>query len=324
MRAITMKSVLRGRLAGREMTSSSMGALSWWHEAPRPRSDEASVLFEIHGGGFALGDARKEDALCEWARERYGIHVVGLNYRLAPEHAWPAALDDVLEALSYYALHADEFGMDSSRFFLLGYSAGANLALATCLKMREDAPFRIAGCALHYPFLDAATDPADLSTSSVDVPMEMMEAFNRWYANGADPRDPTISPLFASDEQISRLPRTLLYPVVGDALYPSARKFYERLRDVGTPCSFHPVEGVYHGYVEDAANPRVYRETSLPETVASRPKGCELIAFAVLRQSLDELLGVPVNDVAFEPDSPDACEVRSRADAPEADTRNAK
>ena len=322
---------LEGRpLMGIEVPEAAGGRISsWLHRAPQNRAEapdrtasqdqaaqqgsagvaggRTAAVFELHGGGFALGDVRKGDALRTWIAHRYGVNVVGVGYRLAPEHPWPAALDDVIETLEYFAGHADEYGMDPDAFYLVGYSAGANLALATCLKLqeRDDLAFRIRGMALHYPFLDAAVDPASLGTGGEDIPAEMMEAFNRWYAVDNDPRNPLISPLFASDGQLAALPRVVQYPVAGDALRPSAEALHARLAAAGCDCSLQVVEGAYHGYIEDAENLAVYRATSLPETGAARPSGFAQVAAESMAESLDALLGRPVSDVPFRPDRAD-------------------
>ena len=315
MRRETASSIEKQPVTGKKVTDSARsGVPSWWREASG--EGKKPVLFELHGGGFALGDARKGDAFRAWACERYGVHVVGLDYRLTPEHPWPAALEDVTDALEYYARNADDLRIDTEAYYLKGYSAGANHALASCLaaplqdeagaiaggvdgaagvggaRSRAGEPgYRIAGIALHYPFLDAAENPANLVTREEDLPASMMRVFNQWYVGENDPRNPLISPLYASDEQLRRLPRVLLYPVVGDALRGSAVRLHERLRALGVVSALHDVDGVYHGYVEDACNMRVYRETTLPETLAKRPAGFERTAKAVLSASLDELLG---------------------------------
>lgn len=304
MRRGVSKALAKQPRTGIEVPGVAGGRITdWWHKAPA--QGKAPVLFELHGGGFALGDARKGDALRTWMAHRWGVHVVGVGYRLAPEDPWPAALDDVVDTMRHFAQHADEYGMDPERFHLIGYSAGANLALAACLKLQqqEDPGFAVKAVALHYPFLDAATDPSTLPSRSEDLPVEMMEAFNSWYATDNDPRNPLISPLFATDDQLARLPFVTQYPAVGDALFGSSQRFDERLKAAGARCAFHPVEGVYHGYAEDAGNLGVYRATSLPETVAARPDGFAQVAADAFAASLDEILGAPLHDVPFNPET---------------------
>lgn len=307
-------------LAKRPLTGTAIpplvegGVPSWWH-APlnasgvavdgRQAADarRAPVLFELHGGGFALGDPRKNDALRTWIARRWGVHAVGVGYRLTPENPFPAAIDDVIGVLDHFAENAERYGVDPDAFYLMGCSAGANLALACAfrLQLRASLRFRIRGILLHYPFLDAAAKPEDLDTRDEDLPVEMMGAFNSWYVDGRDPKDPLISPVFASDAQLAALPRVIQYPVDGDALAPSAQTLHERLGAVGADCALHLVEGAYHGYLEDAANLQVYQDTSLPETVAARPASFDQTAARIYAQSLDELLGAPQEDIPFRP-----------------------
>ena len=304
MRRVTSCSCDTQTHQGKEISGIGSGDISaWWH--PASSVDTRPVLFELHGGGFALGDVRKGDALRTWISYRWDVHVIGVDYRLAPENPWPAALTDTLETLEHFAEHADEYRMDSQQFYLVGYSAGANLSLATCFKL-QDLPtelFSIKACALHYPFLDAAVDPALLPSTKQDIPAEMMRAFNNWYVTDNDPKNPFISPLFASDEVLAKLPFVTLYPAVGDALYGSAEAFHKRLVQVGASCAFHPVEGVYHGYIEDAENLEVYRATSLPESMAAHPAEFPQMAARTLQESLDEILGVAACEVAFNPET---------------------
>ena len=250
LRKVMLASVLRGPVLGREVQlGSENGLSSTWLHRPEGAEGPLPTVFELHGGGFAQGDARKEDALCEWIKDGFGVNVVGVNYRLAPEHPWPAALEDVLRTLAFYAHEADRFGVDSQAFYLMGCSAGANLAVAACLAAPQDAPYRIRGCLLNYPFLDATSTPDD-SFRDVDLPKDLAAAFNSWYVGDADPANPLISPALASDEQLARMPATVLCPVAGDALCGSAVRFRDRLSVCGVPCSLHIVEGTYHGYVE--------------------------------------------------------------------------
>ncbi len=296
LRKSLLSSLSKQQITGYEVKSSPMsdGPLSWWH---KPECDEkAPVVFELHGGGFALGDARKEDRLCELIKDSFGVHVVGLNYRLSPDYPWPAALEDVLDALRYYARHAEEFGMDSSLFYFLGYSAGANLAVAASIASREAKQYQVEGCALHYPFLDAARDRPEEAFRDVDLSKSMAVAFNDWYVGDNDPSNPLISPALAPAEMLEGLPLMSLYPVVGDVLSEDAEEFYEHLEKHGIPCAIHRVEGAYHGYIEDAANVRVSREMNLPETLSSRPAGYSRKASSALCGSIAEILDRQARD----------------------------
>ena len=300
MRSSLARALRESEVRGREIAADAAAgrhAPCWLHEAkskgPRP------VVFEIHGGGFALGDARKEDALREWIRDSFDVHVVGLEYRLAPENPAPAALADVAASIRMIAsgLQCD---VDASRLVFLGYSAGASLALAAALELACDSEVGLAGLALHYPFLDAATAPDGAAVRDIDLPLDLMQAFNEWYIADGDARDPRISPAFATDAQIASLPFVGFYPVEGDELFSQAEAMASRMRSFGRPVGWHPVSGMYHGYVEDAANVAAYEAISLPETVAARP--CDYVETAArnVKASLEEILGPAPHDIEFD------------------------
>lgn len=231
----------------------------------------APLLVYLHGGGFALGDARRSDALLDWTCRTYGAFVLSINYRLAPEYPYPSALDDIDASISWCILHAHELGIDPRRIYLMGFSAGADLALASAIKLRHCSNLTIAGIIVHYPFFDCATDPSCKGERALDLPVTMMQAFNIWYCGDHDPQNPLISPLYASTEQLAKLPPVIMMPVVGDSLFNEAETLAIHIRDAGGVCMFKPVDGAYHGYIEDAANEQVYRATEFPEVIDARP-----------------------------------------------------
>lgn len=285
----------------------------WLHRAPAGEGPKP-VVFEIHGGGFATGDARKEDGLCAWIRDSFDAHAVAVEYRKAPEHPYPAALEDVLATVAFFLENAEAYGMDRSRFYLMGCSAGANLAAAAALKLSATGSSPLAGCILHYPFFDAslkasvvgapgevggdAQEP-DEDAQERSLPERLMEAFDVWYVGDADPKSPFISPVFAEAALLSSLPPMALYPVVGDSLMGDAQRFAARLAEAQVPFSFQPVRDAYHGYVEDAANLEVYRATTMPETIASRPADFVATAERAVRSSLEGMLGPAKRVIPF-------------------------
>lgn len=299
MRAQTERALAGRQLAGIEVPADPAAgrhASYWLHRAPGdgPRP----VVFEIHGGGFALGTARKEDALCEWVSAAFDVHVVGIEYRLAPEHPAPAALDDVRAVMAHVASGA-VCAADPMRLYALGYSAGADLALAAALASQTGACPPLAGLALHYPFLDAATPPDQERMRAIDLPGDLVAAFNEWYVADGDARNPLISPAFASDEALAALPPIALYPVEGDFLKGQADALRDRLEAVGAAVRYRAVDGVYHGYVEDAADLETYRAISLASTVAERPRDFVAKAASNLRTSLEDVIGPAQRDVPF-------------------------
>ena len=269
----------------------------WLHRAagtsPRP------VVFELHGGGFALGDARKGDALRAWVRDTFDVNVVGIEYRLAPEHPFPAALNDVAGTVRRI-VDGSEVEVASAHAVLMGYSAGANLAVAyALLSQRDNSAPPVSGLALHYPCLDVAERIDSNGVRACDLPVDKMAAFSAMYAGERDETDPLMSPVYASDGELAALPPTVFCPVEGDALLPQAETLYRRMADAGAPSVWNPVAGVYHGYIEDAADTETFRAISMPETVAARPRGFQHAAARAVKTSLEHLLGPACHDVPF-------------------------
>lgn len=300
-----MRSMLSRALDGRELdgecvdpdAQNGLKAPYWLHRAratgPRP------VVFEIHGGGFALGDARKEDALCAWIRDAFDAHVVGIEYRLAPEHPFPAAVEDVLACVNH-ALALLGPNADRSRLYALGYSAGATLACSYALTAPARGLPQFAAMALHYPCVDVSRAPDPSKVRACDLPVDMMGAFSELYAgSGTDLENPLASPARAPHELLESMPPVDFWPVHGDALLPQAAAFCGMLREAGVSCRWHEVEGAYHGYIEDAADPVADAAVTMPETIAARPAGWRAAAWASARESMEELLGPAVNDVPY-------------------------
>ena len=300
---------LRGReLAGTYVEADPAAGRTvgfWLHRTPM--TGPRPVVFEMHGGGFALGDARKGDALRQRIAEEFGVHVVGVEYRLAPEQPFPTQLVDALGTLS--AVFSGAYcEVDPAHCYLMGYSAGAMLAAAcalaagarragerevlgtvlpdaTCAALDATEP-RVAGLALHYPFLDASRVPDDSLERPKDVPNELTRAFGRWYVGEAEAAAPLVSPALAPLDALATLPPTVLVPVEGDPLLPQARLMFERLCEAGNPATWLPVSGMYHGYIEDAADARTYLATTMEATVKARPQNYVQVA----EKSVDDAL----------------------------------
>lgn len=263
----------------------------WLHEPTRRASD--AVLVELHGGGIALGDPRKEDALLEWVAQRWGLRTLGLGYRLAPENPFPAAYDDVVDTLAMLA-DGSLLGEPVSKICLLGYSAGAELALAAAALSGVPT----AGQLLYYPYVEAAEMPDRSLARDLDVPYDLVVAFNRWYSGGvADLADPRISPARLADEDLARLPRTVIYSVREDALFASSQLIAERMAAQGVEVAFHVVEGLWHGYVEDLVNLELYRELNPPDQIEARGGTDTTVAVRTLVEGFAELLGEPACDL---------------------------
>ncbi len=299
LRRMTSRALDRRAMSGERVAPAEgegRACAYWLHRAAVCES--RPLVVELHGGGFATGEARKGDALRRWVRDSYGVHVMGIDYRLAPEDPFPAALDDVGACIAA-ALADPSLCVDASRVYLVGYSAGATLAAAYALRAQVTGECEPAGLVLHYPCLDLGEVPQASEVREEDLPVEKMSAFSLWYAGGASFSDPLVSPLRASDARLAKLPKTVLCPVVGDALFGQAERFRARMKACGADAVWMPVSGVYHGFIEDAADLATYEAISMSQTLRGRPAGFVEAAERVLRASLAELLGPELSHPAF-------------------------
>ncbi|MCX4777722.1 alpha/beta hydrolase [Streptomyces sp. NBC_01264] len=211
---------------------------------PEPGGGEGRPLVAFfHGGGWVMCGLDTHDALCRALAVASGAVVVSADYRLAPEHPWPAAPDDALTVLLWARARAAALGCDPARLVVAGDSSGGNLAAVTALRTPE----LVAGQLLFYPPLDASM--AHPSVAEFARGHFHTAAHMAWYWDqyGGDPDHPHVSPLRAPD--LSGLPRTLLVLADCDVLRDEGLAYGRRLGEAGVDCGIHLAPGVFHGFL---------------------------------------------------------------------------
>ena len=213
------------------------------------------VTMFFHGGGFALGDLDTHDATARDHAVGAASVVVSVDYRLAPEHPYPAAVEDAWAATRWVADHAGEFGADSSRFAVAGDSAGGNLAAVVAQLARDaarsgDEP-ELAFQLLWYPATMWDTSLPSFAENA-DAPVldgDAMAAFTHWYAGHLDPADPpaTLAPGRAGD--LSGLPPAYVAVAGHDPLRDDGVRYAELLTAAGGEVELHNAETLVHGYL---------------------------------------------------------------------------
>jgi acetyl esterase/lipase len=226
----------------------------WPDENVEARPHPVTIFF--HGGGFALGDLDTHDVTAREHAVGANSVVVSVDYRLAPEHPYPAAVEDAWAATSWVADNAGEFGADSARLAVAGDSAGGNLAAVVAQLARdahrsaEGGP-EVAFQLLWYPSTMWDTTLASF-TENADAPMlddAAMEAFTRWYAGHLDLTDlpATLAPGRAAD--LSGLAPAYVAVAGHDPLRDDGVRYAELLAEAGGDVELHNAETLVHGYL---------------------------------------------------------------------------
>lgn len=222
------------------------------YRPPHAPSGPTPYVVFLHGGGWSVGDLDSYDGLARSLCAASGLAVVAPGYRLAPEHPFPAALCDSLEAARWAHSEAGALGLDGGRFALAGDSAGGALA-AACVPLL--APIAPKALALIYPMLDVASPDAIYPSRArygdgrYFLTSAAIEAAALWWV-GAEPalrRDPRVSPLFIPD--LGGFPETLILTAALDPLADEAHAFAERLQEVGAAHAHWVRPQAIHAYL---------------------------------------------------------------------------
>lgn len=208
------------------------------------------ILMYFHGGGFVIGDLDTFDTLCRETAAGAGVVMVAVDYRLAPEHPFPAASDDCLAATRWAAAHAGEIGGDSSRIGVSGDSAGGNLAAVTALRLRDEGGPALKAQLLIYPVVDADPDAYPSMTENADGYL-LTRADMNWFV-GHYVRDPAAlaSPVLRPIKATSHagLPPALVITAEFDPLRDEGNAYAARLAAAGVAVEHRCYEGAIHGF----------------------------------------------------------------------------
>ncbi|HUO05002.1 MAG TPA: alpha/beta hydrolase [Candidatus Binataceae bacterium] len=212
------------------------------------------VMVFFHGGGWVLGDLSSHDALCRKLANGAGCVVVSVDYRLAPEHKFPAAAEDSFAAVKWTAENAAELGAEPGRIAVGGDSAGGNLAAATALMARDRGGPAIRFQLLIYPAVDASLETHSQKEFSADG-LILSRADMQWFwghylSSTADRVNPYASPLRA--KSLSGLPPALIITASHDPLRDEGEAYAKRLIEAGVRAACTRYDGVTHGFVSFA------------------------------------------------------------------------
>lgn len=223
---------------------SAAGVPCRWIAAPGARADRAIVYF--HGGGFQVGSLDSHRELMAMLSAEAGVRVLGVGYRLAPEHRYPAPLEDALAVLGWLR----EQGFRAANVALAGDSAGAGLALSALLALQTQEQPLPAAAFLMSAWTDLTASGASYETRAAADPIHqrpMIQAMARNFLGGTGRADdPLVSPLFADARQLRALPPLLLQVGDRETVLSDSQEFSRRVREAGGRAECQVWPGMIH------------------------------------------------------------------------------
>lgn len=215
-------------------------------DEPGPRP----VLVYFHGGGWVIGSVDTHDGTARAVAESSGVTVVSVDYRLAPENPFPAAIDDALAAIRWVVQHASELDVDPGRLALGGDSAGGNLAAVAAQELNTAGAVSVRFQLLIYPVTDGtmAYPSIDENAEGYFLTKATMTWFWQQYVGDGDRTGPRVSPMHAGDEALAAAPPTLVITAEYDPLRDEGEAYAARLRAAGVDATATRYDGMIHGF----------------------------------------------------------------------------
>lgn len=212
------------------------------------RSSNSGMIINFHGGGFMKGRQDKDRVFCSRMAEKFNALVWDVDYSLAPENPFPKAVDEAYQVVKYAFEHSKELEVDTNRIFLIGHSAGGNLAVTVCMKAGETREFQPKGLIAEFFPTDLYTDPVLKTRIEGDMPAETARIYNAFYCEGEAAKNPYVSPLFAEEEQLRGFPETLIMSAGLDSLCFEDEEFAMKLSRAGVPVTCKRFTKSHHGF----------------------------------------------------------------------------
>ncbi|CAK7225969.1 hypothetical protein SBRCBS47491_006068 [Sporothrix bragantina] len=217
-----------------------------------PKEGRPGAVY-IHGGGWTLGSVQADDLFARMLAHDADHVVVSIDYRRAPEHAHPTASDDCYAVFLWTVANAASLGINSSKIYVTGNSAGGHLSAVTALRIvtESDKPEALAAQILRIPLTCHPLAYPGKLPERTTVPVyndhAAVSMFSEYAPNKADWTNPLVSPLLAPDEMLRKLPPTFIDACSEDPLYDGGAAYGKRLEEVGVPVKLFVLEGMPHG-----------------------------------------------------------------------------
>ncbi|MCX5848596.1 MAG: alpha/beta hydrolase [Deltaproteobacteria bacterium] len=209
------------------------------------------IIVFYHGGGWVLGNLDSHDPVCRAIAKETKALVISVDYRLAPEHKFPAAVEDCYAALVYMYEHGKEFGGDPTKIAVAGDSSGGNLSAVIAQMARDKNGPRIAMQALIYPAVDLSIEQTESYKNfgkGFMLTAEDMKAFASAYLkNAEDAKNQMASPIYAKN--FKNLPRAIVIAAQFDVLRSEGESYARKLKEAGVTVKYISYNGMIHGFI---------------------------------------------------------------------------
>ena len=219
--------------------------------------EKLPLFVNLHSSGFSMGNAEMDDPFMINVATNANVKILCVDYSLAPESPFPKALNECYAVIKYAKENPDELGIDADRIAVGGHSAGGNISAAICLMDNERKLLNIKCSILDYPPMDLYKDCSLKIRPKGSLPVFMCQTFHECYLNDKEARkNPLVSPLFASIDQLRSFPPTLIITASNDLLFTEAEEFRDKLLEADikvTHKRFNAIHGfnLKHGGIAD-------------------------------------------------------------------------
>lgn len=219
-----------------------------------PLPDKAPMIINFHGGGFLKGRTGRDLRYCSYLAEHLNCLVWDVDYRLAPEEPFPAAVDESFGIIGYAFSHAKELGVDACRIALAGHSSGGNLVASACIKSADNNAFNACALLLEYFPADLSKDPMErltpeqLSDEKTVARAKTERLYNSFYCTDEHQTNPLASPMLASKEALAAFPDCLVISAKNDSLCQETEAFARKLIESGVCVTQRRFMNSMHGF----------------------------------------------------------------------------
>ena len=210
------------------------------------------LYVNLHGGGFIFGSAEMDDPFMANIAKKADIKVLNIDYSLAPEFPFPQALNECFGVIEYAKAHGDELGIDPDRIALGGQSAGGSLSISVALMDNGRQVLGLKALVFDYPVTDMYTDASKKPNPEGSIPIPMSQLFDACYCpNREERKNPLLSPVYASADQIDAFPPTLIITAAHDSLCTETERFRDKLIEAGVQVTHRRFDAA-HGFNIDS------------------------------------------------------------------------